>query len=314
MRKLGLIGLLVIAFGYVWGQENQIDTTGDIGIGTLNPNGRLHIKGTGSQDLLLENAGIGFSSPNNIWADLVMAKWEDHYLDLTNWSWGDAALATGLRISANATSGKESNLTLVRGSNGNLEFIKFFNTGYNNNKQYGLQINKRGSGEYNDFVIEQFDGIISNPLFMIKMSGNVGIGTANPSEKLSVDGTILAKEVKISIDGADWPDFVFSDDYTLKSLSEVENYIKTHKHLPNIPSADKMEAQGVNLAEMNRLLLQKVEELTLYVIDLEKENNMKEEARRKLDERLTSKENEVEGLEERLAKIEALVLKQARKP
>lgn len=100
------------------------------------------------------------------------------------------------------------------------------------------------------------------------VSGNVGIGTATPSEKLSVNGNIGAREVKVET--TNWPDYVFDDDYALMPLSELEAYIKANKHLPGIPSAKEAEADGIGLAEMNRKLLEKVEELTRYVIDLHK--------------------------------------------
>ncbi len=116
-------------------------------------------------------------------------------------------------------------------------------------------------------------------------SGRVGINQSNPTEALDVNGTILATEIKVAANG-NTADFVFSDTYNLKDLTEVENYIKTHKHLPDIPSAEEMEASGVNLAEMNKLLLQKVEELTLYVIKKDKQNKILDEKLKQQDKRL----------------------------
>jgi hypothetical protein len=81
---------------------------------------------------------------------------------------------------------------------------------------------------------------------------------------LDVNGTIRAKEVKVE---TGWADFVFHDDYHLKPLSEVNKFIKENKHLPEIPSASEVkENEGVNLGEMQTKLLQKIEELTLYLI------------------------------------------------
>lgn len=100
--------------------------------------------------------------------------------------------------------------------------------------------------------------------------GNVGIGTANPQAKLAVEGNILAKEVKIKTDIA-VPDYVFEPDYELKTLEDIERYVKTNKHLPEIPSAKQIQAEGLDLAEMNLLLLKKVEELTLHVISQQKQ-------------------------------------------
>lgn len=101
--------------------------------------------------------------------------------------------------------------------------------------------------------------------FTVRHNGNVGIGTATPSDRLSVNGNIRAKEVKVET--ANWPDYVFKEDYDLMPLSELETYIKTNRHLPGIPSAKEAEAEGIGLAEMNRKLLEKVEELTLHLIE-----------------------------------------------
>lgn len=103
-------------------------------------------------------------------------------------------------------------------------------------------------------------------------NGNVGIGTATPDEKLTVKGKIHSREVKVDMTGALVPDYVFADDYKLNSLQEIENYIKEHKHLPEIPSAKEIEKNGLMLAEMNMALLKKMEEMTLYMIEMKKEN------------------------------------------
>lgn len=96
--------------------------------------------------------------------------------------------------------------------------------------------------------------------------GNVGIGTASPDEKLTVKGTIHSEEVKVDL-SVPAPDYVFEDDYPLLSLTEVAAFIKMNKHLPEIPSGSTMEHAGINLGEMNLLLLKKIEELTLHLID-----------------------------------------------
>ncbi|MCV9387446.1 hypothetical protein [Reichenbachiella ulvae] len=99
---------------------------------------------------------------------------------------------------------------------------------------------------------------------------NVGIGVANPDSKLVVDGKIRSEEVKVEIVNA--PDYVFSSDYQLSTLEETAAYIEENHHLPEIPSAAEMEANGVELGEMNMLLLKKIEELTLHVIELSEQN------------------------------------------
>lgn len=97
--------------------------------------------------------------------------------------------------------------------------------------------------------------------------GNVGIGTSSPDAKLAVKGDIHAQEVKVDLNGAVAPDYVFKEGYDIKSLDEVEHYIKQNGHLPNIPSAEEMEEHGLELGEMNLKLLEKIEELTLYLIE-----------------------------------------------
>jgi len=109
----------------------------------------------------------------------------------------------------------------------------------------------------------------TNPSFVMTPDGKVGIGTVNPQYALDVKGTIRATEIKVvSIDSI--PDYVFEPDYQLQTLSDVDTFIQSNKHLPNIPSAAEIKENGLSLVDMQVKLLKKVEELTLYAIDQQK--------------------------------------------
>ena len=111
----------------------------------------------------------------------------------------------------------------------------------------------------------------------IRSNGNVGIGVTNPTQKLQVAGMVYSTEVKVEVAAGTGPDYVFEPDYELRSLPETQAYITEKKHLPEIPSAREMEAEGIDLGEMNLLLLKKIEELTLHLIDQHTDiNEMKE--------------------------------------
>lgn len=122
--------------------------------------------------------------------------------------------------------------------------------------------------------------------------GNVSIGTSTPGDyKLAVNGKIRAKEIKVETSG--WSDYVFEADYKLPTLAEVEQHIAEKGHLINIPSAKEVEEKGIYLGEMNKLLLEKIEELTLYTLQQEKQ--------------LQKQETTCQQLEEKLRVLEALI-------
>jgi len=126
----------------------------------------------------------------------------------------------------------------------------------------------------------------SNNRFYIDSLGNVGIGTTNPHQLLSVNGTIEAKEVVVTTAVADWSDYVFQPGYRLRPLTEVADYIRANRHLPDIPSEAEVKEKGVSVGDMQAKLLAKIEELTLHMIQAERENR---------------------DLRERLARVEAQI-------
>lgn len=102
-------------------------------------------------------------------------------------------------------------------------------------------------------------------------NGNVGIGTTDPKGyRLAVAGKMVAEEVNVKLQSA-WPDFVFKRTYKLPSLTEVKEYIDKNKHLPDMPSEQEVAKEGISLGEMNRILVKKMEEMTLYMIEKDKQ-------------------------------------------
>ncbi|MGF7076999.1 hypothetical protein ABIC84_004963 [Mucilaginibacter sp. 3215] len=112
--------------------------------------------------------------------------------------------------------------------------------------------------------------ITVTPVLITDLNGNIGLNTSSPDPgyRLSVNGKIRAKEIRVE---TGWADYVFRKDYQLPSLSEVKKYIDQNRHLPEIPSEQQIAKEGLNVGEMNKLLMKKVEELTLYLIEKDKE-------------------------------------------
>ncbi len=139
----------------------------------------------------------------------------------------------------------------------------------NANTNHQLLIGRYAGYSYLQSVNQNtaFDAFCLNP-----NGGNIGIGTTNPTEKLAVNGNIRAKKLIVTQSG--WPDYVFNKSYKLKPLSEVDQFIKNKNHLPDMPSSKDVEEKGLDIGKTQAALLKKIEELTLYVIDLQ--NQIKE--------------------------------------
>ncbi|NLU91230.1 hypothetical protein [Chitinophaga sp. Ak27] len=121
-----------------------------------------------------------------------------------------------------------------------------------------------------NFVNANLSANPNGRLLTISATGNVAIGNNNPQRyKLAVEGTIGARRVKVTQES--WADFVFNKDYQLPAVHEVADFIKQNKHLPGIPTTQQVKEEGIDLGEMNKLLLQKVEEQMLYIIQLNKQ-------------------------------------------
>lgn len=218
-------------------------STGNIGIGTSNPQSKLEVMG----QIKSHNASLGQSDGQTSSKNFANFSSNNH---------GSVLVSSNLYFSGN------DDLKVANG----------------HGTMSGASIILPGNGQPNQggitFYTSNPSAVIADQVFtgsaamVINGSGNVGLGTTLPREKLSVNGNIRAHELKVELTG--WPDYVFNSGYYLKPLSEIEKFIKIEKHLPGIPSAGEVEQNGLGLGEINKLLLEKVEELTLHLIEKDK--------------------------------------------
>ncbi|WP_419699439.1 hypothetical protein [Mucilaginibacter sp. NFX135] len=133
-----------------------------------------------------------------------------------------------------------------------------------------LKVSAKQNG-YSTIECIQSSGSVLGNLFLNPNGGNVGIGVVDTKGyKFAVNGSTVATSMTVKA-VANWPDYVFKKDYQLPSLQEVKTYIDQNQHLPEIPSEQQIAKEGLNLGEMNKLLMKKVEELTLYLIEKDKQ-------------------------------------------
>ena len=221
-----------------------LDKNGNLGLGTSNNLSRLHITG-GDESITLGD----YNSPN-IAKGIYFPGFRDvipNYFGASIESTPDWICCGGFPAA----------------------------TGYPGIRNMGLNFNVHGNVDVAD---SKFTAMAINS------NGNIGIGTITPRERLSVNGNIRAKEIKV--EATNWPDYVFREEYQLPPLKEVEKYIKANKHLPEIPSAAEIENEGVQLGEMNKLLLKKIEELTMHLIEKENQLDTQGKLLLKIEERL----------------------------
>jgi len=143
-----------------------------------------------------------------------------------------------------------------------------------------LEIENFGSSEIS-FVSGGHESVTITP------AGSLNIAPSVSGNVINADGTIRAKKVIVD---TNWADYVFEDGYELRSLEEVAHHIAEKGRLPGIPSAGEVESNGVSLGDSQRLLLEKIEELTLYLIELKKENEALEKSNQSLQRRIEALE------------------------
>ena len=178
----------------------------------------------------------------------------------------------GVQIGLAGVGSSDATLSVARGAgmNGTAMFrgtthISYFNFGTNEDTFI------RGGKSGSSVVINDTH---NGNVYIAEGGGNVGIGTNNLAYKFNVNGTIRSKEIVVE---SNWADYVFDDTYALPSLHSVEQFIQQHHHLPNMPAASDVEDKGLPVGEVQTKMMEKIEELTLYIIDLHHEiETMKE--------------------------------------
>ncbi|MGY3214780.1 hypothetical protein [Mucilaginibacter sp. HD30] len=160
---------------------------------------------------------------------------------------------------------------------------------------YDLTLSNHNSTWGIDYRFTQYINGAPAPVLTFQ-GGNVGIGTTEPQGyKLAVNGSAIATSMKVKPNGS-WPDFVFLKEYNLPTLTEVKTYIDKNQHLPDMPSADEVHTNGLDLGEMNRLLLKKVEEMTLYLIQKDEKDNQQQKEIDELKQIVSSLQSKISSL------------------
>ena len=264
------------------GELNMVMTAGgNVGIGTGSPEAALQIVGselvneTGEGYLQIGNPGATHLRFDN---NEILARNGDvsSLLYLQYWS-GNLSLCdnTDGRVGVGTVS-PQAKLHITDGTDVGLttggELVLGPTSGANMALD-GNELQGRNNGTASTMYVQAEGGDL---LLIPNEAGQVGIGVTSPGTMpsndylLAVDGKVISEEVRVEVSGS-WPDYVFEADYSLTPLNELENRIVQLGHLPGLPSADQVREEGILLGDMNRLLLEKVEELTLYVIELKKE-------------------------------------------
>jgi len=277
--------------------DNHLNlNTGFLGVGTSSPSTKLHVYGLGnSSDILIEDefpflylsstTGLGSCGIQmNPYASTGGEAWMFYVNDL---GFGQI----GLKLSTGDTGFRPDLFIAPSGNVGigtDTPLQKFHVNGIGQFDLGGGSINLSTPGGWPGFInFEPSNGWRRDIIFdgtgirllahngttappntngiIINNNGNVGIGTDNAVEKLTVYGKVKATEFWATLTG--WPDYVFNEDYNLTPLGELKQYIKENKHLPDIPTEEEIIENGVMLAEMDALIMKKIEELTLYIIE-----------------------------------------------
>ncbi|WP_025663514.1 tail fiber protein [Aquimarina megaterium] len=273
--------LSIIVFGVTLGLNAQITElpNGNVGIGTVTPDQSLVVNGRISFDYGDNKSYNGFRR-NGVKTEYynIITGGTSVIHEFTGSNGAIMSLKNDGKIGIGTTSPNDK---LHVNGNTTLNIYHGTTQGHLNFRQgqpvtdVAIVTAQHGFATYNGLRINGTNGVsigTNNGVERLRVdsAGNVGIGTTSPDMRLTVKGNIHAEEVLIDLN-VPAPDYVFKKDYNLRSIEEVEKFIIENSHLPEIPSAKEFEKNGVMQAEMDMNLLKKIEELTLYTIQQQKE-------------------------------------------
>jgi hypothetical protein len=248
-----------------------LKTSGNLGIGTSSPAYKLTVNGSTyskSLDVVANVSGLG--------AGVTLSNTGDGINTfLSGGSYGLwVSGATSVGINVDPVTSAEQAVIINKGrikfkgnlANSNAHGITYTNNAGNADRGFLGMLDDNQLGLYG------FGGAGWGVLYNVN-TGQLNIGASRNAVgyKVSVGGKIIAEEVRVSL-VTNWPDYVFADEYKLAPIDKLDLYIKENKHLPNVPAAAEIEKSGMELGEMQKKLMEKIEELTLYIIQLKKEN------------------------------------------
>jgi hypothetical protein len=277
-----------------------IDPSGGIGIGTTSPSVLLHLhRGLGDLEaaVQMEDTEPGGRS----WKILTTpAGWLSGGLSIYDVSVDQSRIVIDSAGNVGIGTTNPSALLHVRHSS-NADFAAFIQNGGGSGK--GLRIQSASPGD--TAPILQIEDNSGNLRFVAQANGNVGIGTPGPRDRLEVSGGNIRVTGGSFIDDGttlNVPDYVFDEDYALMSLEELQAYLQEHKHLPNVPSAEDVNHNGLNISQFQMRLLEKVEELTLYTISQDQQIQAQQT-------RIEKQQAELNALKSKMAQFEAALRK-----